>query len=116
MHKRTRRSPARFLAPLALIVVVVAFLAVVNGSGNGGSSTSDGATTPTVTTTSTTKKKAAVVKAKKKASSRSTYTVQVGDTLGSIASKTGVPLDQIESLNPNVDPHAMVTGQKIRLK
>ena len=25
-------------------------------------------------------------------------------------------IDRIETLNPNVDPHAMVTGQKIRLK
>jgi LysM repeat protein len=42
--------------------------------------------------------------------------VQVGDTLGGIASKTGVPLTTIQSLNPNVDPHAMVAGQKIKLK
>ena len=45
-----------------------------------------------------------------------TYTVQVGDTLGSIADKTGIPLERIQTLNPDVDPHAMVAGQKIKLK
>jgi LysM repeat protein len=54
--------------------------------------------------------------AKKAGRSATVYTVQVGDTLGGIADKTGVPLSRIETLNPNVDPHAMVTGQKIRLK
>jgi LysM repeat protein len=48
--------------------------------------------------------------------SNASYTVQVGDTLGGIADKTGVPLDQIQTLNPNVDPHAMTAGQKIKLK
>jgi LysM repeat protein len=120
MDKRTRRSPARFLGPLALIAVLVAFLAIISspgGSGDSGSSASD--TTTTSSTQATTKKKAAA-KAKKKAANqnagKATYTVQVGDTLGGIASKTGVPLSRIEELNPNVDPHAMTTGQEIRLR
>ena len=119
MEQRTRRSPARFLAPLALIAVVVAFVAILNDSSNSGSS-GGSATTPATETTSTAKKAAttgaAAKKAKKQSSAARTYTVQVGDTLGGIADKTGVPLDRIETLNPNVDPHAMVTGQKIRLK
>jgi LysM repeat protein len=42
--------------------------------------------------------------------------VQINDTLGGIADKTGVPLSRIQELNPNVDPHAMTAGQKIKLK
>jgi LysM repeat protein len=42
--------------------------------------------------------------------------VQVGDTLGGIAGKTGVALTRIEELNPAVDPHAMTAGQKIKLR
>src|SRR4051794_15337851 len=121
MDQRTRRSPARFLGPLALIAVLVVFVAIVSGSGgdesNGSESVST--TTPAATTTKTTSKTAAT-KSKttttKDASSDKTYTVQVGDTLGGIADKTGVPLDQIEALNPDVDPHAMTTGQEIKLK
>jgi LysM repeat protein len=120
MEKRTRRSPARFLAPLALIGVLIAFLMIVNGSSTNSSSPSeDSTTTPTATTTSTkTKSSTSTTRTavKKTTSGSRTYTVQVGDTLGGIADKTGVPLERIETLNPNVDPHAMVTGQKIRLK
>jgi LysM repeat protein len=107
------------LGPLALIVVLVAFLAIVTSSGDSGgsSSSSDESATTTSTETSTTTKAAtkAKVKAKKKAAG-ATYTVQVGDTLGGIADKTGVPLERIEELNPNVDPHSMNAGQEIKLK
>jgi LysM repeat protein len=120
MEKRTRRSPARFLAPLALIGVLVAFLAIVTSSGDGGSTSTTDSSGTTSAQTSTTSKKSATTKAKKKKSSTAaggkTYTVQVGDTLGGIADKTGVPLSRIEELNPNVDPHAMTTGQEIRLR
>jgi LysM repeat protein len=122
MRKRTRRSPARFLAPLALIVFVIALMAIVSNSGSGkGGSSGSSATTTTSATAPTKSSKTTSAKKKHKAgttttSGSSTYTVQVGDTLGSIAAKTGVSLATIQSLNPDVDPHAMVAGQKIKLK
>jgi LysM repeat protein len=108
------------LAPLALIAVVGAFLMVVNGSGgtgDAGSSSDRTATTPATkkaTTQTTSASKTTTAKSKSKADS--TYTVQVGDTFGGIADKTGVPLDRLEELNPAVDAHAMTVGQKIKLK
>jgi LysM repeat protein len=119
---RTRRSPARFLAPLALIAVIVAFLAIVTSSGNNGGggtdTTGNSATTATSASKTTTSKTSSTTTAAKKkaAGGKTVYVVQVGDTLGAIATKTGVPLETIQSLNPDVDPHAMVAGQKIKLK
>jgi LysM repeat protein len=125
MDHGTRRTPARFLAPLALIAVLVVFLSIVSGSGGGSTSNSSDSsssttTAQTTTTSSKTKKKPAKTKStsagKSATGAGGTYTVQVGDTLGGIADKTGVPLSRIQTLNPNVDPHAMVAGQKIKLK
>jgi LysM repeat protein len=120
MDQRARRSPARFLAPLALIAVVVALLAIISGSGTSSSSTTNEPTNTSVSTTTTTKKKSSSAKSKTKTTKTSagpeTYTVQVGDTLGGIATKTGVPLSKIQELNPNVDPHTMNAGQEIRLR
>jgi LysM repeat protein len=121
MDQRARRSPARFLAPLALIAVIVALLAIISSSENSSGSSSDSTTTPAAKTTTTTTKKSTTKAKSKSTKSRTTtvkktYTVQVGDTLGGIADKTGVSLARIQELNPNVDPHAMVAGQQIRLK
>jgi LysM repeat protein len=121
MNQRTRRSPARFFAPLALIAVVAALLMIVGGSGgDSGSSPGAGTSADTATnaskTTATSKKAAPKAATKKAAADAKTYTVQVGDTFGGIADKTGVPLDRLEELNPAVDSHAMTVGQKIKLK
>jgi LysM repeat protein len=120
MDQRTRRSPARFLAPLALIAVLVVLFAIVSGGGSTNSSSPDqtsSSQTTTTTKTTATKKKSSSAKKKAAATGGSkTYTVQVGDTLGGIADKTGVPLDRIQELNPNVDATAMTSGQKIKLK
>src|SRR5205085_2465040 len=44
------------------------------------------------------------------------YVVQTGDTLGGIASKTGVTVVKLQQLNPRLDPQALVSGQRIKLK
>jgi LysM repeat protein len=44
------------------------------------------------------------------------YTVVAGDTFGSISAKTGVPIAQIEQLNPGVSTNSLQVGQKLRVK
>jgi LysM repeat protein len=103
-----RRSPARFLAPLALVGFVIALFVVVNGtrddSGSGGGATPAASASPTPSK----KQKARKV--------RKTYKVKPGDTPSSIAVKTHVPLSQIQELNPNLDDQTLSVGQKIKLR
>ena len=39
-----------------------------------------------------------------------------GDTLISIAHKTGVSVARIQALNPQVDPQILTSGEKLRLR
>ena len=111
-----RRSPARLLAPIALVAFVLVLLIVIAGSGsdddsgNGGDRASQGQsveTTPTETT-ATSEVEPRV--------SGTFYTVKTGDTLGGIAETVGIPITRLQELNPDLDPQALVSGQKIRLR
>jgi LysM repeat protein len=110
MAYRRRRSPARWLAPVALVTCAVAVYAVVDntllkddsqGSGN--------ETTHRATPTTSTNRKTSTTK------HRHSYTVKAGDTLSAISVKTGVSLDTLERLNPKLDADTLHAGQKVRL-
>ena len=99
---------------------VARFFGLVPGSGGGdegGESTQNTGDTP-AETTSTREDAEERTDTERSEADRGprTYRVQVGDTLGGIADKTGVPLDRIEELNPDVDPQAMTAGQRIKLR
>jgi LysM repeat protein len=108
MAKRRRRTPARWLAPLALVTVAVAVYAVVDNTllkdDNSGTNTTTQQTTTTKTTAS-----------KKKKTHRRMYTVKSGDTLSAISIKTGVSLATIQRLNPKLDADTLHAGQRVRL-
>jgi LysM repeat protein len=44
------------------------------------------------------------------------YVVKAGDSLSVISAHTGVPVPTLESLNPNIDPNTLQTGQRLRLR
>jgi hypothetical protein len=44
------------------------------------------------------------------------YEVESGDTLISIAHRTGVPVVTIEKLNPEVDPQSLIVGEQLKLR
>lgn len=44
------------------------------------------------------------------------YVVKTGDTLAGIAEKTGLTVERLQLLNPDLDPQALVSGQKIKLR
>jgi LysM repeat protein len=109
-----RAEVARYVAPAALLLVfTVAVLLVragLEGGGGGGSRTTTPARPVTqrapITTRSTTRPKPAA---------RRFYTIQSGDTLETVAAKFGTTTEKLLALNPNVDPHALSVGQKIRV-
>jgi LysM repeat protein len=107
-----RRSPARFLAPLAVVAVAVAFYGVLKH--NLSDSGSD-KPPPAAQSTETKSKQAADRKSSSKRR-RKTYVVKPGDTPSAIAEKTGVPLAEIERLNPDLDPQLLAPGTKIKLR
>jgi LysM repeat protein len=45
-----------------------------------------------------------------------TYTVESGDTLTTIADKTGVPIAELQALNPEVDPQILTVGETLKLR
>jgi LysM repeat protein len=104
--RRRRRSPARLLAPLALIACALALILVVSNSGSDDGADENGSAAAQRTTTTDTAPR------KQPAS----YTVKTGDTLGAIAEKTGLSVERLQELNPELDPQALVSGQKIKLR
>jgi len=105
-----RRSIARYAAPAAFLAAVTIGALVVRAGLEHGK---HHATTPTTTVAA--KTKTTRTHGHKRRRLR-TYTVQSGDTLGSIAAKTGTTVAKLEQLNPGVDPTALRVGEKIRVE
>jgi LysM repeat protein len=109
MAKRRRRTPARWLAPVALVTVAVAVYAVVDNTLLKDDTSSNGSTTTQQS------KPAKKTTASKKSRKRRMYTVRSGDTLSAIAVKTGVSLATLQRLNPKLDADTLHAGQRVRL-
>ena len=105
------RSPARFLAPLALVAVGIALFMVVTSPSTEPETTAPNRATetrPTGTPDGNGERR------ERKGPRR--YTVKPGDTPSSIAEETGVPLEEILRLNPDLDPQTLSPGERIKLR
>jgi LysM repeat protein len=115
----SEQSPARWLAPLALFAAAFAFAVVIATSGTGGNGGSDQAaqtaTTGTGTGTGTTGR-TSTAQEETTTDGRGVYVVKPGDNLSTIAEETGVSVERLQQLNPDVDPQALTTGQRLRLR
>ncbi len=105
MEKRNT-ALARVFATVALVggLVLVVVIATSIGAGSGGSKTPTSA------------RQVAPAGGSAQVNTPATYIVQNGDTLTSIAHKTGVSVARIQVLNPHVDPQILTAGQKLRLR
>jgi hypothetical protein len=108
---RPRRSPARLLAPVALLAAVGAVAYVVsNSTGNdddGGGNSANRTVEPRPRENG---------RRQQRSPQRTFYRVRLNDTLGLIAEQTGVPVERLEALNPELDPQNLIVGQRIRLR
>lgn len=109
---RATSGQARWLAPLAVSALAIAILVVAAGSGvdeNGGGD-GNGSGAPTEVRELTTAEEDG------ESSGERQYVVQPGDTLSSIAIETGVPVEELQALNPDVDPQALASGERLKLR
>jgi LysM repeat protein len=100
--KKRSKAPARLVAVIALIGAAVAIGAVLSGATHDSTSKSQYG-----------KEHKAAKKHRTKAPS---YVVESGDTLLAIAHKTGIPIRELEELNPEVDPQILIAGEKLKLR
>jgi len=96
------------LAPLALVAALVAIVVVVQASETGTTAGRLGERTAT--------QRIATQPSRPARRSAPVYVVKAGDTLSAVAERTGVSLDAILDLNPDVDPNALQTGQRLKLR
>ena len=104
------RIPGRILAPLALILTAIAVVVAVSISTGAGGSKSASTTTTATATKQDGQKTGTTAKSKPKV-----YVVKPGDLLTSIAESTGVSIERIQALNPDLDPQVLIPGQSIKI-
>ena len=97
----------RVIAVIALVAAFVLVVAVIATSG-GGSSSNDGGDASSNTVTRSREGRLAL--------RNGVWIVHSGDTLGKISEETGVDVDKLVQLNPNLDPQALLEGQRIALR
>lgn len=118
-----RRSPLRFLAPLALVAFGLALFYIVSSStvtDSGPSRPAAGAPAAEEDEGSTAADRARRRRAQRRKRDnelpRDVYRVKPGDTLDGIAQTTGRSTEQLIELNPELDPQALGPGQRIKLR
>ena len=108
MTVRPSSKLPRLLAPLAIVAAAAALVIVVatsldfDGSGGGNSAPDPSAVE--------------VQEEPAPTGFGRNYEVQPGDSLSTIAEATGVPLDVLSQLNPDLDPQTLAPGQRLKLR
>ena len=110
MENHQQSSPARLAAIIALIATAIVLLVIVVGSLSGGGGSGGGSSARNVGAENG--KSAA-----QKQSQRKIYVVKPGDCcLSEIADKTGIDVDKLVQLNPHLDPQAIHSGDRVKLR
>lgn len=106
-----RSSLTRWAAPVAFLAAITIGALVIRAGFESGHHHNAGPSTTTVAPKTKKKHGRQASRPVKK-----TYTVVSGDTLATIAAKTGTTVAILVKLNPGIDPTALQVGQKIRVQ
>jgi LysM repeat protein len=109
-------SPARLIAPTALVVFLVTALVIIASAGGSDHKSSSGPTKAEQRDLQLKQRQARRARTQAKVSRLGVYIVRTGDTLGSIAQRTGVTVERLQQLNPSIDPQSLLSGQRIKLR
>ena len=90
------------IALIAAVVLVVVVIVTTSGKSSDGDKGDGGS--------------AEVSKIGRKAVHKGVWIVRSGDTLGKISVKTGIDESTLLQLNPDLDPQALLEGQRIALR
>jgi LysM repeat protein len=116
----SRAALARFAAPAAFLAGVTIAVLVVRAGLAGSDDTPGPAITATATTRTTTTRptttRRTTTRRTTTATDRRFYTVEAGDTFGTIAAEFGTTVEELIELNPDVDPRSLSIGQRIRVE
>jgi LysM repeat protein len=107
MPERKPNQIARVAAVLGLLAAIIVVGATVATSGGGSDNADEGGGDETTKGGPTAKGERAV--------EAGVWIVDEGDTLVSISEQTGIDLDVLVELNPEIDPQALSRGQRIAL-
>jgi LysM repeat protein len=107
MESPEQSSNARFAAIIALVAAFVIVIVMIGTSLGGGS---DAGSSQSSAQRSAKSKKAARAQ-------RKVYVVKPGDCcLSQIAQKTGIDIEVLEQFNPKIDPQAIHSGDRVKLR
>ena len=108
------------LAPIALVAFGIAALIILTTAGGSEHKESSGPTKAEQRDLRLKREQARQQARRQRAASvivrRGVYVVRTGDTLGAIAQRTGVTVERLQELNPTLDPQALTSGQRIKLR
>lgn len=102
-------TPARVLAPAALVAAAIALFSILASGGGDESAEPEARPAATATATQTAKPR------KRARRSGGTYTVKPGDTPSGIAERLDIDVDDLLAENPDVDPDALTVGDELTL-
>jgi LysM repeat protein len=115
MDAGRRRELTRFGAPVAFLVAVTIAVLLIKSALSGQAPKTTPAAAIRTTHAATRAKRGATTVTTGSSTAARYYTIQPGDTLGSVAVRENTTLDELLRLNPGIDPHALHTGQRIRV-